>query len=526
MVEYIFINGTILTMDNNQPGAEAILVRDNLIIKTGGKKSVYAAAKTFPTVIDLKGKILLPAFTDTHTHFVEYAKRRLLVDLSACRTMAEIKNQITKYIDDYGDKVAWISGSGWDKNNLDHPECITGKWLDEICAERPMVFQSKDYHTKWCNSKALQLANISPVTSVPAGGVIGIDDNGALTGLLYDEAAPLPDKYIELPPVYLQIKAIREAISEAWKLGLCGAHLMETEANWDMATKAATPVTPFRLVWHFPYSMLDTMIGKGIRSYSGNEDVKIGGAKIFTDGALGSQSAYMYENYPDTENHGLMRFSETELIQMIGKAARHGIACTIHAIGDKANHQVVNAFYANKKLSQNLLQRIEHVQCIRESDLNRLRECDIYAALQPIHLANDIPLIELYWQTCSAQTYQFRTMINKGIYYGFGSDVPVEQINPFLGIYTATNRKPQFLPEADSWQAEQCLNLEQALFGYTYGAAMGSCSEYYRGSITDGKLADLIVVDDFQKEKAEFWLSANSRLTMVGGLIVHNELSF
>lgn len=531
-MEYIFINGKVITMEAEFSAVEAVLVQDNYITGVGTKKQMYNAAKTIPTLIDLKGKVLLPAFIDTHTHFVDYARRSVLVDLSACKTMQQISERITAYLAGYGAEMYWITGSGWDKNVLDHPELITKDWLDKICPHKPIALQSKDFHTKWCNSKALQIAGIRAGKSSPTGGIIGFDPiTGEPDGLLYDEAAPLLEPYVESTSDKLVQTALKKAITEAWIYGLGGVHLMESAAHWHLIRGVVNTSRPLRLCWHFPYAELDNLISEGRRSYTGSEFYKYGGAKIFTDGALGSQSAYMFEPYPQIAgagqpSAGLMRYTEDELTAMIHKAATHGISCSLHAIGDRANHEVINALLRNAAVSGNLMHRIEHVQCILPADIARLQQSGAYAALQPVHLANDVPLIESFWQGVKEHVFPFQTLVEAGIPYGFGSDVPVETANPFLGIYAALTRKPAFNPSAASWYPRQTLNLQAALFGYTLGAAMGSRSEGVRGSIAKGKLADLIVLDDFTTAEDTFWLTASSRLTMINGVIAHSEISF
>ncbi len=287
----------------------------------------------------------------------------------------------------------------------------------------------------------------------------------------------------------------------------------------------------FRFCWHFPSAILDSIISKGITSYTGDETIKIGGMKIFMDGSLGSQSAWMYEPYSGTENYGMVILPEEELYKLVKKGALNGVSSTIHGIGDRCNNLILRVFErVNNELGVKLPHRIEHLQCIRPEDHHYLIENDVYCAVQPVHIKADVETIKEYWPHCEKNVYPLKSLLNKGVTLGFGSDAPVETINPFEGIYSAVTRKYLNKPENESWTPEQTLSVMQAIRGYTIDAAKGSMSEKLRGSIEQDKLADLIILDSLpgttnSSKELEEWLCIESDLTMIAGEIVYQKMA-
>jgi len=261
---------------------------------------------------------------------------------------------------------------------------------------------------------------------------------------------------------------------------------------------------------------------EGIKSYEGNEFYKLGGLKLFGDGSLGSQTAAMFESYPQGEK-GILRYTDDELFSLVLSAAENGLSSTIHSIGNRCVKQVIDCFLRLKKtgIHNTLFNRIEHIQAIRNEDIPLLKSSGLFASLQPVHIANDIPLINKYWSDIKEQTYSIKSLISTGIEYAFGSDAPIETINPFLGIYSAIERRQNNNPKNPQFRPEQSINPFEAIWGYTMGAAKSTKSEHKRGSIETGKLADLIVIEDFRQYPSTFWLTAKSELTMINGDIVY-----
>lgn len=526
-MNWIFTNANIYPMDS--PGVSlhrSLLVKDGVISLVGTYQECKAACPGKPETIDLKGKALLPAFTDTHTHFVELAKMRLQVNLAGCRTIAQYKEQLSKFIQAFPNPQGWVLGGGWDRNVCDHPRSINRQLLDEFFPSTPVALYSKDYHSRWCNSLALRISGMDTASSDPAGGRIIRNSQGQATGILSESASELLDGFIEHPSRDQIALAIRASIAEIYQYGLTSLHSMESAASAELLEQVVRADSSLRICWHFPLDKLDEMITLERRSYTGDECFKLGGVKIFADGSLGSQTAATDHIYPVSEdNRGILRYDAQELSDIASNAAQSGISCTVHAIGVRAVRTVIDVFLRLKQEQpeRDLLQRIEHVQSIFPEDLARLQQSGAYCALQPVHLANDIDMIGKHWAPIKDYAYTFRSLQDARIPFGFGSDAPIETINPMRGIYSAITRKKGLDPEQPSWNPHERISALDALRAYTLGAAQGSDSQHFRGSLTPGKLADLIVLEDFGIEPDEYWLEACSLLTMLGGKIVWRQ---
>ncbi len=526
-MSYIITNGRIMTFANIVEHVEAVAIHKERIVRTGSLDDCRSALPGKYELIDLNGRLLLPAFTDTHTHFVEYAKKRLIADLSSCNSIDDIVGKLSAFRQSLEIVPRWLLGSGWDKNRFSDLNGLDNKTLDHLFPDIPVVLQSRDFHAKWCNSKALQVAGISSASDDPFGGRISrYPGSSEPDGLLYETALDLIEPHVVPPDRTQLLKAIRETVADAWRWGFSTIHTMEGVESWALIRDVVSSGCNIRFCWHFPLDDLDRQIALGTVSYHGDEYLKTGGVKIFADGALGSQTAWMFEPYPnDPQNHGINRYADEELQIIVDKAAEHDIAATIHAIGNRGVHQVASVFITNRRRfpHKHLLQRIEHLQSCRPKDYPLLSKAGAYLALQPVHLANDVPMIETYWKAIQDQAYPFGDVINMGLPFGFGSDVPIETMNPFHAIYTALERKPLLDPQAASWFPAQKINVRQALYGYTLGAAMGSRGEHLRGSITPGKLADLIILPDLIDRPHEEWLDCSALLTMINGDVVQGE---
>lgn len=522
-MNYIFKGGHIL----GHPDNTAVLVSGDRIKHIGRYSDCLLMSIDHVETIDLTNKALLPAFTDAHTHFLEYAKSRIYVNLTDCKDIEGIKSYLTSYRDKLDWNPQWILGGGWNRNVLEDPMALNKHILDSIFPDVPVALFSKDYHSKLCNSKALSATGIDRNTSDPEGGRIERDNSGEPTGVLYETAAELLDRFIVPAPEDIILRAVYDTIQNMYHWGLIGFHTMENQASRDILHRAQSMGKLFRFCWHFQTTDLSSVIDSGIRSYEGDEWYKLGGYKLFADGSLGSRTAAMFQGYAsEPENKGILRYSDEELYKAIEHAAQHGLSSTIHAIGDRAVYQVIEAVKRLNSMSEylSLKHRIEHVQSIRHLDLNALKSSELLASLQPVHLANDIPMIQEHWKDIPDEAYPFASLIQAGIPYAFGSDTPIETMNPFLGIYTALERKKALCPDADAWMPEERISVAAAIHGYTQGAAMASCSQDSQGSIAQGKVADLIILEDYRTLPKEYWLEASSLFTMIGGQVVHSEL--
>jgi predicted amidohydrolase YtcJ len=526
-MNYIFTNGRLVTCET--PGAmlnSSLLVARGRIAAIGSLDDCKHGSPEPFELIDLRGNLLLPAFTDTHTHFTEYAKNRAQIDLAGCSSVAGIRQRLETYRRTNPELPRWILGGGWDKNSLDEPQALNHKLLDEFFPHTPTALYSKDYHSRWCNTAALKAAGISSASPDPAGGRIHMDSAGHPTGILVETASEHLEKFIVPLSDEQTLRCLEQAAREIHKLGLVSVHSMEVPAGARVLEEFCSQSRLLRVCRHFYLEEFATLRDSGLRTGSGDHWYRLGGLKLFADGSLGSQTGAIFGEYPQSAgNRGILRHSGEEIHALAKQAAEHGFTCLVHAIGDRAVFTVIQALL---RLQRSGLKapspfRIEHVQAIRPEDIPLLKECGAYCALQPVHLANDVDMIEAHWRQIRHEAYSFRSILSAGIPVGFGSDAPIETINPFAGIYSAVERRKNLDPREPAWLPEQRISVPEALHAYTLGAARVSGAESWSGSLTPGKVADLIVLKDFTALPPEYWLEASSLLTMLDGQIVFRD---
>jgi hypothetical protein len=519
----IFCNGPVY----GHPESEAVLVVNDSIFHVGSLAECRNLSGNAVNEIDLKGKMLLPAFTDAHTHFVEYSKSRLLVNLLECSSIEDIHQYLLNYRQNLSWDAKWILGGGWNRNVLKDPMALNRDLLDLIFPDVPVALFSRDYHAKLLNTKALEIGGITEDSPDPEGGKFERMPDGRLSGVAYETASEIIDPFIVHPPKDALVKSIMDTVNDIYKWGLIGFHSLEYESSKDLLLAAQEQGSRFRFCWHFQAPEIDKMIAGELRSYEGDEFFKLGGLKLFGDGSLGSRTGAMFDPYPNQpDNFGILRYRDSELYNQMEKAAKAGFASTIHAIGDRCVRQVIDCTLKLNKNPEfsNLFHRIEHIQSIRLSDIDDLKKSGLFASLQPVHIANDIPMIHESWPHIEHEAYAFKSMLDAGIPYAFGSDVPIETMNPFHGIYSALQRRHKVSASGKQLNPAEMISVEQAIDGYTIGAAEASCSDQIRGKIERGFLADLIVIEDYRGMPDEFWIDAQSMLTMIGGQIVHSTL--
>lgn len=548
MNSYLFYNGNILTMDDTNPNPEAVIVQGSKILATGLFSDLKKMSDDETELIDLKGRVLLPGLIDGHTHFFELCKTKIAVDLSPATNLDEVKDILIKYRENMSPELKWVGGSGWNQNIYPNLDGFNKFFLDEIFPDIPVSLESKDFHSKWCNSLALERAGITKDSPDPEGGSYGHFDNGELDGFTYEKAWAVVDRVVPPYPKSLVQKAIIETINDCYEQGLVGINSMENPRKYHDYQELfkENPDIEFNICWHIPSDNVEEyateLFDKHIYGYSGDERLKIGGMKIFTDGSLGSHSALMLDPIDETGNRGSTQFTRYELLNEIIKGEMYGISSTIHAIGDKACHDTITAIdFALEELDERIAKgsfsndvdgaylrskihhRIEHLQCVRPEEYKLLKKNNILVCANPIHLRYDIDTIAKHWQHVAEYTYNFRDLIDYGIEVAFGSDAPVEIINPFAAIYAAVERRPMNDPKRESWRPEQKITAMEALKAFTYYAAKSSQSHHTRGLLKAGYQADMIIIDDFTKLPNEFWLECKPYLTMIRGKKVYSR---
>ena len=454
--------------------------------------------------IDLKGRIVLPGLTDAHIHLEKYALGLRKVDcetdtIQEClRRVAERRRSAST--------AEWVLGHGWNQN-VWQDGFGTAADLDKVSPGNPVYLTAKSLHAAWANTVALRLANITATTPDPADGKLGRNADGSPNGILYEGAMELVANVIPAPTSEQLSAAILEAQKSLWQMGITGVHDFDRRRCFvvlqDLRERDKLRL---RVLKSIPLEDLPSAVSLGLRSGFGDEWVRIGGVKIFMDGALGPQTAAMihpYDGYP--ESRGMLFMDSEELLEHGKTAVESRISLAVHAIGDRANHELLDAFAQLREYEQqiNLSQkpalrhRIEHVQLLHPDDVGRLAQLGVIASMQPIHATSDMLMADRFWGDRSRYAYAWQLQLQHGATLAFGSDAPVESPNPFWGIHAAvTRRRIDGSPGVDGWYPQERISLMDALRAYTIGPAFGAGWEHDLGKLANGCLADLIILEN------------------------------
>jgi predicted amidohydrolase YtcJ len=518
----VVYNARIFTQNPAQPWASALAIRDGWIVAAGSDADIrgqFAGADE----VDLHGQTVWPGLTDAHIHLEHYAAFLQMIDCET-NTKAECLRRVAEKARSAAPQV-WVRGHGWNQNSW--PEGFgTRQELDAVAPSNPVFLSAKSLHAAWVNSAALQAAGITQATPDPQGGWVQRDANGEPTGILFESAMALVQEVIPEPDGAALSEAIGAAQRVFWKMGITGVHDFDRGRCFAaLQMLQARDSLKLRVIKSIALADLDHAIAVGLRSGFGNDLLRIGPVKLFADGALGPRTAAMLQPYEnDGDNTGILLLDNEEIYEHGQKASANGINMAIHAIGDRANHEVLIAYANLRQFEQHnnlpaLRHRIEHVQVLHPDDYGRLAQLNVTASVQPIHATSDLHMADQHWGRRSAGAYAFATLQAHGTALCFGSDAPVESPNPFLGLHAAvTRQRVDGTPGADGWYPEQRLSLEQALHGFTLGAAYAAGVENRLGRLAPGYLADLIVLerDPFSQPATELWSLAPTA-TMVGG---------
>lgn len=519
----ILINGRIRTLNPNLPHASALAIQDGKIIAAGNNAEIMAIARTSTPPENLEGKTVWPGLTDAHLHLEKYAASLDYVD---CET-----NSLQEAVQRVAGKARttsvgnWIRGHGWNHNRWPEGYGNAGM-LDAAAPNNPVFLTAKSLHAAWVNSAALTLAGITSETPDPVGGTILRDAGSQPTGILLESAVALVEKIIPPPSPEEVSQQLAKAQSNLWQAGLTGVHDFDGPRCFEgLQILQANGKLKLRVVKNVLLPELDHAVAVGLRSGFGNDFLRIGSIKCFSDGALGPRTAAMLEPYEGEDSYsGQLLMSEEEIVEVGRQAVEHGFSLAIHAIGDLANRTVLNAYAKIRQIEKQkglpaFRHRIEHVQIIHPQDYPRFAALGIIASVQPVHATSDMQMADRHWGDRSASAYAYRSLAVNGASMAFGSDAPVESPNPFLGLHAAvTRRLPDGQPGLSGWHPEQKLSLDEALIRFTVGPAFATNQEKRLGRLTPGCFADLIVLsqDPFQMPPEEIH-TVKPVATMVGG---------
>jgi predicted amidohydrolase YtcJ len=537
---WLLTNGRFHTMDQAAPEVSALAIAGERIVAVGDTATLrdrFSAKEE----LDLGGRCVVPGLIDAHIHFHSYALNRKQIDLFEIASLEQAVARVAARVAETPPDT-WIRGRGWQQDLWPDRAFPTAADLDRVAPNNPVGLTAKSGHAWWVNSRALQVAGISADTPDPDGGQILRDSAGVPTGILLENAIGLMREHVPEPTSEEIDTALQAAFPVAWSLGLTGIHDCDGRSAFLAYQRLRQRrELGLRVHKHIPSKRLEQAIGVGLRSGLGDDWLWVGHAKIFADGALGLRSAWMIEPYErEPDNWGIPVHTPDQLGALIHRAAKHGFACAVHAIGDQANRAVLDAFehldggrpehaaQRGKETSRTRIipHRIEHVQLLHPDDLDRLAKSGVVASMQPVHATQDMEMAERYWGKRSALAYAWRSLLERTTVLAFGSDCPVEALSPFPGLYAAVSRRRHTdgAPGTEGWYPEQRLTVTEAIYAHTMGAAYAAGRAHRLGSLSPGKLADLVVLDrDIWQVEPEEILHTRPLGTMIGGHWVYRQ---
>lgn len=508
--------GKIRTLDPERPEVECVGFRAGLITAVGSAEEVRSQVGPGADWVDLRPVTIVPGFTDSHIHLLEWALGRSRPDLSAARSMAEALELVARYARDLPPS-AWLELKAW---NPDWREEAEAADLDAACGERPVALIAHDLHSGWLNSVALARLGVGRERSDPPGGTVERDREGRPTGVLNERA--LDWWYQEQPQAGAAERrsALREGQAALHRLGVTAVHSVESPDAFRIVQDfERAGELRLRVLHHMPQRFLDALIECGVTSGFGGDWLCLGGIKYFTDGALGSRTAWMLAPYEGSQDRGICRLDPEEFCHDLSRAAEAGLAATVHAIGDAAVRMTLDCLEATGAAGLAIPHRVEHLQCAQATDLSRAARAGIVASMQPSHLLTDVKLAEERWGSeRSRRTFALRSLLEAGTVLAFGSDAPVEKPDPREGFYAAiTRRDRQGYPDG-GWNAEERLTGQQVLEAYTLGPAWAAGVSDRRGRLVPGYRADFAAWNtDLVEAEPEELLGAQVVATFVDG---------
>jgi len=535
--DLVLTNGVVHTVDEKNPAAQAVAIAGDRLAFVGSNAEAQKWITNKTRVIDLGGKTVVPGFIDSHYHFQGVGTRAFNLNLDGCKTLEEFLSRIQNWT--MGKQPGeWITGRGWMEEDWPDKKFPTRTDLDRIVPELPVYLNRADGHMALVNSKALELAGINESTPNPPGGEILKDRRGKLNGLLVDKAMGLVTRHIPSNAPEMQEKFALKANAVALAYGLTTIH--DAGSGWDTINlwkrlygEGKLQIRLYEFV-RGPGADVDTLLQKGAEIGLFENHLTIRGIKISIDGALGSRGAALLENYSDENTTGLFLWQDEQVYPTIKAATENGLQMAIHAIGDAANRKVLDLYeraftevpVAKRKIADPRF-RIEHAQIINPADIPRFKTLGVIPSMEASHAIGDLHFaIRRLGMNRLNGAYAWRTFIDQGNYIAGGSDAPVEEGNPLLEFYASVARRDTMGFSTDGWHPELKMTREEALKSLTIWGAMAAFEEDLKGSLTPGKLADLVVLDrDLMAAPENELFNIKALMTMVGGKVVYENES-
>lgn len=484
--------------------SNSIVIRKEKITFIGDDDGVLNFSDENTRVIDAKGRLVLPGFIDSHTHFIYGGFQFNNVDLRQAFSKQEFVALLSQKAESMNVN-SWITGGSWDHQQFPDKELPKADWIDSVTKNVYVFVTRHDEHMGVANSRALELAGITSQTPDPSGGKIVRDPiTGEATGLLKDAAMNLILEIIPDNTIEERMDAAITAMHHAAEIGVTSINDM---GDWDDMTAytnlEAESKLSLRVNFYAPIDKIQQVLDTDRDVFPSSSLLKLSGFKAYVDGSLGSSTAYFFEPFSDdSTNSGLLNTNmlpPSKMSSLVIRADSAGWQLAIHAIGDKANSMILDILEDRVKTNgiRDSRFRIEHAQHIDPSDFSRFFDNGIIASVQPFHAIDDGRwAVNKIGNERGKTTYAFRTFIDSGVRLAFGTDWTVAPLNPLQGIYAAVTRRTTDGKNPDGWYPEQKITLNEALIAYTLDAAYAGFNENLIGSIDIGKFADLIILNE------------------------------
>ncbi|GAA0732238.1 amidohydrolase [Aquimarina litoralis] len=513
--DLLVFNANVYTVDETQPKAEAFIVKDGKFIAIG---TLEALSKTYTVTdsIDAKGKTVLPGLIDAHCHFYGLGMQQQKVDLVGTTSYEDV----IKRIIDFQEKknVPFITGRGWDQNDWEVQEFPTKEKLDSLFPITPVALTRVDGHAMLANQAALDLAKITVDTKVSGGEIIKKD--GVLTGVLIDNPMELVEAIFPKPTVAEQVTALKDAQAINFSYGLttvddAGLSPQVISVIDSLQKAEQLKIRMYTMVSNVP-EYVDYYLKKGVYK---TEKLNVSSFKVYADGALGSRGAVLKKPYSDKhDHHGAMVIGNEEFKNLAKRLAASPFQMNTHAIGDSANAVVMNTYYDVLKDKKDRRWRVEHAQVVAPEEFEILND-NLVMSVQPTHATSD-----MYWaderlgEERIKGAYAYKQLLDKTGKLALGTDYPVENVSPFYTFYAAVARKDLKQYPEGGFQKQDALTREETLKGMTIWAAYSNFEENEKGSITAGKFADFVILEENIMEVAEDRIpNIKVQATYVGG---------
>lgn len=503
-VDRVIYNAHIVTFDAEKPRVEALAIFRNRIVACGSNEDMLLLATASTVRENVGGKLIIPGLTDSHIHWEQTARGLQQVNVF------EVPHK-TVAVERVAARVAtvssgeWVTGYGWFQDIWPDAAFPSATDLDAVSSNNPVYLTAKSFHAAWVNSYALRLSGITASTPDPEGGHIVRDAYGNPTGVLLELAMNLVSIHIPKLTPNQVADQLKHAQDLGLSYGLTGVHdFDEPSCLVAMQILRERGDLGLRMLKNVNKQWLSAALDSGLRSGFGDDWIRIGALKMFADGALGPHTALMIDPYiGEPDNYGIRTIEKEEMIELMSRASSAGMASTVHAIGDRAVHDVLDGFEIVRQeearrgqVPSSRRHRIEHVQVIHPDDVHRLAELKIIASMQPLHATSDMLTADRVWGGRSRLAYNPRVQLDQGVVCAFGSDAPVESFDPLKSVHAAvTRQRPDRTPSPDGWYPEARLTVDEAVRGFTMGAAYAAGMEDRLGQLAPGFLADMVVLD-------------------------------